>query len=150
MGRMNARGRRNTGGILTALLLLVAASAVRAGTPRSIPLIIAEEGEFAFTDGSSVFRFEQDGSFRMEPVSLSGRAIEGTWTSESPGLFLITGVWTWYNGISVPDDFRRMTMTVTLLPGEPDTVRTLWGGSESQLYPVYFVIDTVTGIDALP
>jgi hypothetical protein len=135
---------------MNALLLVIVASAVLAGTPLTIPDIIKTEGEFAFTDGSSVYRFSEDGTFMMEPLSLSGRAIEGRWTSESEGSFLVTGVWTWYNGISVPDDFRRMTMAVTLIQGEPDTVRTMWSGSTARLYPVYFTIDEVAGIDSLP
>lgn len=135
---------------MKALLFLIVASALCAGTPLTIPDIIKVEGEFAFTDGSSVYRFAQDGEFLMEPLSLSGRAIEGRWTSESQGLFLVTGVWTWYNGISAPDDFRRMTMIITLIPGEPDTARTMWSGSETRLYPVYFTIDEVADIDSLP
>ncbi len=135
---------------MKALLFVIAASAVLAGTPLTIPDIIKTEGEFAFTDGSSVYRFAQDGAFNMEPLSLSGRAIEGRWTSGSQGLFLVTGVWTWYNGLSVPDDYRRMTMTITMIPGEPDTVRTMWSGSETRLHPVYFTIDEVAGIDSLP
>ncbi|MFO7627184.1 MAG: hypothetical protein R6V62_07995 [Candidatus Fermentibacteraceae bacterium] len=135
---------------MKALLFVIAASAVLAGTPLTIPDIIKTEGEFAFTDGSSVYRFAQDGAFHMEPLSLCGRAIEGRWTSGSQGLFMVTGVWTWYNGISIPDDFRRMTMAVTLIPGEPDTVRTMWSGSATMLYPVYFTIDEVADIDSLP
>jgi len=138
------------GGLMKALLFLIAASSLRAGTPLSIPEIIALEGVFAFTDGSSVYTFSEDGTFLMEPLSLSGRAIEGRWTFESQGLFMITGVWTWYNGISVPDDFRRMTMAVTLIPGEPATVQTIWSGSSARLYQVYFTIDEVAGIDSLP
>lgn len=135
---------------MKALLLVVVAFAVLAGTPLTIPDIIKTEGGFSFTDGSSVYTFSDDGTFMMEPLSLSGRAIEGRWTSGSEGAFLITGVWTWYNGISALDDFRRMTMAVTLIPGEPDTVRTMWSGSETRLYPVYFTIDEVAGIDSLP
>jgi hypothetical protein len=135
---------------MKALLLVIAASAICAGTPLTITDIIKVEGEFAFTDGSSVYRFAQDGAFLMEPLSLSGRAIEGGWISVSQGLFLVTGVWTWYNGISVPDDFRRMTMTINLLAGEPDTTRTMWSGSTTRLYPVYFTIDEVAEIDSLP
>ena len=135
---------------MKALLLVIVASAVLAGTPLTIPDIIKTDGELAFTDGSSVYRFGHDGEFHMEPLSLSGRAIEGRWTSGSQGLFLVTGVWTWYNGLSVPDDYRRMTMAVTLLPGEPDTARTVWSGSTTRLYPVYFTIDEVADIDSLP
>jgi len=54
---------------MKALLFLIAASSLRAGTPLSIPEIIALEGEFAFTDGSSVYTFSEDGTFLMEPLS---------------------------------------------------------------------------------
>lgn len=132
------------------LFVLAAVCAAMAGKPRSIPVIIAGEGEFAFTDGSSVYRFSRDGGFRMEPLTLSGRAIEGTWTPGNQGQFVVTGVWTWYNGLSVPDDFRRMTMTVAVLPGGPETVQTPWGGSGTRLYPVSFTIDEVAPVDSLP
>lgn len=135
---------------MNALLLVIVASAILAGTPLTIPDIIKTEGEFAFTDGSSVYRFSEDGTFMMEPLSLSGRAIEGRWTSGSQGLFMVTGVWTWYNGLSVLDDFRRMTMAVTLIQGEPDTVQSMWSSSATRLYPVYFTIDEVVDIDSLP
>lgn len=135
---------------MKALLLVIAASAAWAGPPQSISGIIAGEGKFAFTDGSSVYTFSEDGTFMMEPLSLSGRAIEGRWTSESEGAFLITGVWTWYNGISVPDDFRRMTIAVTLISGEPEATQSIWTDSRLILYPVYFTIDEVVRIDSLP
>lgn len=135
---------------MKAFLSVIAAAAICAGTPLTISDIIKTEGEFAFTDGSSVYTFSEDGTFMMEPLCLSGRAIEGRWTSVDRGLFEVTGVWTWYNGISVPDDFRRMTLAVTLIQGEPETVQSMWSGSTARLYPVYFTIDEVAGIDSLP
>lgn len=128
---------------MKALLFVIAASAVWAGTLPSISEIIAGEGKFAFTDGSSVYRFTDDGGFLMEPLSLCGRAIEGTWTSSDPGVFTISGLWTWYNGTSPIDDFRRMTLFVTLLSTEPDTVESLWNYLGERVYPVYFTIDEI-------
>ncbi len=76
----------------------------------------------------------------MEPAGLSGRAIQGSWTSDDYGEFSVEGLWTWYNGISQENDTRRMTVLITLLPGEPDSVL------GKRVWPVYFSAEEITPV----
>lgn len=123
------------------MTILAIAAALLCGTlPGSIEEILGTEGVFSFSDGSSIYSFFSDGDFLMEPAGLSGRAIEGSWTSDDFGEFSVEGLWTWYNGISRENDRRSMTVLVTLLPGEPDSV---WG---KRVWPVYFSVEEITPV----
>ena len=106
----------------------------------SIESVLETHSVFRFTDGSSVYCFSADGSFLMEPSGLCGRAVEGTWITDDYGVFTIEGLWTWYNGASVPNDRRRMTLTVTLLTEQADSS----GGFA--FWPVYFTVEEVTPV----
>jgi hypothetical protein len=133
-----------------ALLLLLSLTATISFGGSGIEEILRSEHRFSFTDGSSVYSFFEDGRFLLEPVGLSGRAVEGEWTSTEEGSFEITGLWTWYNGISAIDDFRRMTIHVTLLSEEPNFLESLWQGTDTPVYDVYFIIDELTPLEATP
>ena len=106
--------------------------------------IIEDEGQFAFTDNSSVYLFMDDGSFFMDPNGMSGRSIEGTWTYLDSNKFEITGEWGWCNGLSVLNDKRVMVLYVNLISGETSVSQSLWRSSDSRLYDVYFVIEELT------
>ncbi|HOP25854.1 MAG TPA: hypothetical protein PLM22_03510 [Candidatus Sabulitectum sp.] len=124
------------------MIIPVFIAALLCGTvPGSIEEILDTQGVFSFTDGSSIYSFFSDGDFLMEPAGLSGRAIEGSWTSDDYGEFSVEGLWTWYNGISQENDRRRMTVLITLLPGEPDTLESLWQGEGVTVYKVYFTVE---------
>jgi len=125
----------------TALVLLAVAAAAVAEDMPSIPDIIRTEGEFAFSDGSSVYTFREDGSFLLEPVGLCGRAVEGTWEWQGDGRMEVAGTWTWYNGISAIDDRRSMSLVIWLNSMDPVESETLWQGSGVRLYDVYFIVD---------
>jgi len=129
--------------------LMIIAAIAAGGNGGEVPSaldIIADEGELAFTDGSSLYHFFDDGRFLLEPLSLCGRAIEGTWVSADQGSFEITGTWTWYNGISLIDDIRRMTINVTVLSDKPETLESLWQASGTQVYSVYFTIEELVSL----
>ena len=128
--------------ILIALIALVPSAEGNTG----IEDILANENVFRFFDGSSIYSFFSDGSFLLEPAGLSGRAVEGTWTTDGYSIFTVTGTWTWYNGISAIDDFRRMTILITLHSEEPDTLESLWQGAGTMVYSVYFTVDELTSI----
>ncbi len=115
--------------------VLIFCGVVSLWVPVSVEGILETEGVFRFTDHSSVYSFFSDGSFLMEPVGISGRAVEGSWTTEDYGVFLITGRWTWYNGVSMENDFRQMEILITPLSAEADTVNGL------AVYEVYFTIE---------
>ena len=123
------------------MIITAVIAALLSGTlPVSIEEILGTEGVFSFSDGSSIYSFFSDGDFLLEPVGLSGRAIDGSWTSNDFSEFYVEGLWTWYNGISRENDRRSMTVLVTLLPGEPDTV---WG---KRVWPVYFSVEEITPV----
>lgn len=113
----------------------------------SIIEIINEEGQFAFTDGSSTYLFMEDGSFYMEPIGMSGRAIEGSWIFEDSNSFEITGLWGWNNGISLINDKRRMTIYINLISAETEVSESLWRSSDARLYDVYFLIEEIAKIN---
>lgn len=129
------------------LLMLLSGQVLSAAAYSGIDFILGEEGSFHFTDGSSIYSFFDDGRFLLEPVGFSGRAVEGTWTSTDFTGFIIRGTWTWYNGISSHDDFREMTMLVTLLPGEPVIMEAFWQGERVPVYEVYFTIEKLVPTD---
>jgi hypothetical protein len=115
--------------------VLIFCGVVSSGAPVSVEEILETEGVFRFTDHSSVYSFLSDGSFLMEPVGISGRAVEGSWTTGDYGVFLITGRWTWYNGVSMDNDFREMELLITPLSAEADTVNGM------AVYEVYFTVE---------
>ena len=133
-------------GLLSTLIIMSA----QAAEPFGIEDILARENCFSFTDGSSVYSFYGDGSFLMEPLGLSGRAIDGIWETEDYCVFYVTGTWTWYNGISLIDDFRRMEICITLLSEEPETLECLWQDADTSVYSVYFTIDEVVSMETIP
>ena len=59
---------------LTVIVTLLAGTSIEAELP-SIIEIVNEEGQFAFTDGSSTYLFLDDESFYLDPTGLSGRAV---------------------------------------------------------------------------
>ena len=131
---------------LSTLIILLA----QAAEPVGIEDILVRENIFSFTDGSSVYTFFSDGNFLMEPLGLSGRAVEGVWETEDYCVFNVTGTWTWYNGISAIDDFRQMTLWITLLSDDPDTLESLWQGAGTMVYSVYFTIDEIVSLQTIP
>lgn len=132
--------------MLTMIITLLAGTSIEAELP-SIIEIIDEEGQFAFTDGSSTYLFLDDGSFYLEPIPISGRAVEGNWICEDSNRFEITGIWSWYNGISLIDDKRKMTIFIYLLSMEIEISELLWRSADSKLYDVYFTIEEITKIE---
>jgi len=136
-----------TGRLLPLLSVLLAAVAGAQENMPSAMDIIEAEGVFAFTDGSSVYTFREDGSFLLEPVGISGRAVEGSWEWQGDGRMEVTGTWTWYNGISSIDDHRSMSLVIWLLSVEPVESECLWQGSDVRLYDVYFIVDRLAPVE---
>jgi hypothetical protein len=130
------------------LLVLLIAAMVAGGddTLPSIPDIILQEGQFAFTDGSSTYQFYDDGSFFLDPTGLCGRAIEGTWEWTGDGVMEITGTWTWINGISPLHDVRRLTLHLYLRSGETTESALLWRTSDKRLYDVYCTVEELVKV----
>lgn len=112
----------------------------------TVPEIIQEEGQFAFTDGSSVYLFYSDGTFFMEPTGLCGRTIEGSWNLDDSDRMQITGIWGWDNGISLINDKRRMTVYITLLSTQTENSDFLWRSDDTRVYDVYFIVEELINI----
>lgn len=130
-----------------ALSFLTAVLLATGQQPPSVTEIIEDEGQFAFTDGSSTYLFLEDGSFFLEPTTLSGRSIEGEWKSMGSGWMEITGTWGWYNGISAVNDIRRMVLYINVRSTETEESQLLWRGEDRRMYDVYFIVDELVKLD---
>lgn len=62
------------------------------------PLAAIREGQLVLSDGSSIYIFNKDKSFKSAPLGLSGRAIKGTWQAIDSNRFQVKGTWNWING----------------------------------------------------
>jgi len=106
-------------------------------------LAIEERGSLTVSDGSSFYTFNKDGTFASGPLGMSGRIIEGRWRMEegSGNRFLVEGRWSWMNGISPLDDFRKMVVVV--YPGTFKKVPKdrLGFASVDEVLDCYFIID---------
>lgn len=130
-----------------ALLLTVASVAfAKAGIPKFTEIIDAQ-GKCVFTDGSSTYQFYKDGSFVLEPNDMfSGRTIKAKWTSEDGRIFVIVGKWGWLNGISKDDDYRELTLSVTLRSDQPEGVDNPGYVKRMKVWPVYFTVEELKSI----
>ncbi len=135
--------------IATIGFCFVACIAVAAELP-SVAEIIRQKGTFSFTDGSSVFTFERNGQFSLGPVPMgeSGRTIDGMWTNNGTGIFVIAGKWGWMNGLSKTDDFREMKILVSLRQQDPVGQGSAGPVKRPTLYDVYFTIESLAPISA--
>ena len=56
------------------------------------------------------YEVNKDGTFVLQPEGLSGETIRGVWRSADSLHVTVTGKWGWANGVSLANDFRRMTL----------------------------------------
>jgi hypothetical protein len=118
-------------------------AAALAQTPPSVEDHLKAHEVYAVTDGSSIYAFHQDHTFRLDPVGRSGRTIEGVWDRVDGGL-LVTGQWSWMNGVSAQNDYREMLVAITPHPGDPTKV----GMRDVEIQPAYFTIEKLGKVDA--
>ncbi|HEX8649484.1 MAG TPA: hypothetical protein VF708_01490 [Pyrinomonadaceae bacterium] len=136
--------------IAVAFFLVFSASAVLAADLPEPLEIIQEEGQFVFTDGSSYYQFKKDGTFKSGPLGIQGREITGTWKSPDRRfpMFVIVGRWSWINGLSPRDDYRKLTLYI----GHPVSVETVEqlslvdGSRNVKVYKCYFMVDELQKI----
>ena len=114
--------------------------------------IIQKEGRLVFTDGSSYYDFEKDGTFRSGPWEMSGRTIDGQWKRQNStddfSPLIVQGTWSWMNGLSQVNDKRQMIMEVYPKINQPKerehaTILPTIGNAprRAKLRSCYFVID---------
>ena len=120
--------------------------------------VLQKEGRFSFTDGSSVFTFmaavadsadetvsdeaipqiAPAGRFSLQPLGLSGLAIDdAVWFCYS-NVFRVIGTWGWQNGLSRIDDFRLMQLSVQRRSSSSDVKEA--GMSGERVFDVYHYI----------
>ncbi|SDU06241.1 hypothetical protein SAMN05444156_1742 [Verrucomicrobium sp. GAS474] len=113
--------------------------------------IVKDHGTVSISDGASLFTFSKDGTFKQRPLGISGRTVEGRWVeadqSWGNASFIITGNWSWVNGISPPSDPRRMVMAIYPF-GKFGTLEQF--GKEIPVYKTYFVIEELVKTPAAP
>ena len=147
--------------ILIPCLLFFAAPVLAAPAPPMPPSayqIIQKEGRLVFTDGSSYYDFEKDGTFHSGPWDMSGRTIDGQWKRQNStddfSPLIVQGTWSWMNGISQINDKRQMTIAVypkiSQQPNEAEdtTILAPIGSAprRAKLRPCYFVIDELVAL----
>lgn len=128
------------------ILLCVTSNVVASDFPEPLQ-IIENEGQFIFTDGSSYYSFKKDGTFISEPLGISGREITGTWELQDR-VFVIQGRWSWMNGLSPRDDYRRMKLAI-YRPVSTEIVESLSlvdGNVNVKIYKCYFVVEELQKI----
>jgi len=129
---------------IIACLLLIVSSAIAADT---VDQIITDTGYFVYTDGSSFFAFHRGGRFESGPMGMSGRTIEGTWTQDNDGRYVVKGRWGWINGISVTNDYRTMSIWLSY-PRDPSTNAVLFSMTVTNrpitVHKAYALIDSLT------
>ena len=121
--------------------MLLALTLLSALAQSPLEEIFAQRDVLAFSDGSSVYTFHRDHHFTLGPVGLSGRTIDGIWDEANGGL-LITGKWSWMNGLSAPDDIREMLVGVSPHGSATHTV------GNHVLSDVYFTVERLQPVSA--
>lgn len=136
--------RMNTMRTIVACILLIVSAAIAADT---VDQIIADTGLLVYSDGSSFFAFKRGGRFESGPMGMSGRTIDGAWTRDQDGRYVVKGRWGWINGLSVTNDYRTMTLWLSH-PHDPSTNGMLFSMTVTNrpvtIYKVYALVDSLT------
>jgi len=141
---MNARHSIIVIGIV--VMYAARASAVDFLDPKSF---FSGDKEVSLSDGSSLYIFHPNGEFSLEPLGLSGRTIAGKWRCDYGGLH-ITGMWSWINGSSLPNDRRSMDIHVGYIGSKTKDYNSPLTGKHYNIQEAYFVIDRLEKIIASP
>jgi len=104
--------------------------------------VINQENQLVLSDGSSIYILKKGGSFESGPHGVSGRTIKGIWKEHKSGGYLVEGKWSWINGLSPPNDFRRMVLHINFISDEAQEILSLQYG-KIRLRKAYFIIDSI-------
>jgi hypothetical protein len=72
---------------------------------------IEADGSIALTDGSSYYVFSKGGDFFSGPLGTSGRTLEGRWSEEGKGRFVVTAKRGWLDGLS-SESHHRIVLSI--------------------------------------
>lgn len=111
------------------------------GDGRSVEEVLAADGIFAWFDGTSIYRMTADHRFIIGPNGMSGRMVQGCWRAVD-GSFEAVGRWSWLNGGSHANDYRRLRF-VLRPPHRPVTARLMGQGP---VYRSFFLLDEMGAI----
>ena len=127
---------------------LCLASTVLAANPDFTPPMDALkiDGVLVISDGSSVYEFNSDGTFHSYPVGMSGRVLDGTWTSEGTitTTFTVTAANKWMNGFQPPKESYRIVFGI--YPGQIRPADELPFRRHPNIFKGYFIIDELTKV----
>ncbi len=102
--------------------------------------VFGGEESVYLSDGSSVYIFQQNGIFALEPLGMSGRTINGQW-EYADNVLHITGIWSWANGISPTDDRRDMDIYVGWISSKKEAHTSSFTGKTYTIPKAYFLIE---------
>ncbi len=110
--------------LMAALTLLLAAGGTHAedGATITPEQALAQVGTFTLYDNATLYSFQRDGTFSATPRGLSGRTLEGRWTSDGPGHYQVVAALGWINGLSQRNHYKAIDFTIypgRFMPAEP-------------------------------
>jgi hypothetical protein len=121
---------------------------LEAGDGKIAPMDAIRDKEYiTIFDGSSFYTFRKDGSFDSGPCGIGGRRITGTWapSQDRPNIsFVVDGQWSWIDGLSNSEDFRRMVFDIRPGVFRKTTDEESHFLLSREIFQCYFVIDELT------
>ena len=126
-----------------AILFLLASTALAADSNVTDPMtVLNSEGLLVLSDGSSLYRFNKDGTLYSHPLGLSGRAFSGTWTAidSQPTIFTAIANFYWQNGASEIDDYREITFAIYSGKLRPSNPQSIGETAYAKIFDCYFII----------
>lgn len=129
--------------LLAVLLCLSGSLAFSADVLEPIKAI-KQFGAITINDGSSFFTFSEGGAFRSGPLGISGRTMNGYWSVNDDGQFIVTVRLGWVNGISARNQYRRIVFHISHVSkraGQPGSAINPGDDFDS-----YFLIEEMTTI----
>ncbi|TLD69352.1 hypothetical protein FEM03_18460 [Phragmitibacter flavus] len=142
--------KTNRSAILIVTVLLVIATVSCLSAPPPDPAIEMKGSGIILVDGTSSYIFAKDGTFRSDPLGMSGRTFTGNWKIEQPSAgsaakVVVEAKCGWINGLSPNDDYRRIVFFIysgnTTVFERPEVVG---GWMPQNYYKCYWLIDEMT------
>ena len=132
-----------------AILLLLVGTSLAAENDFTDPMTILDsKGLLVISDGSSLYRFNNDGTFYSHPRGMSGRVLRGTWTQTDKSAAILTAnaKHSWQNVSSAIDDYRQITFSIYHGKLRPSDQRTIGEAGYEHIFDCYFIISELKKI----
>ena len=127
---------------------LIGKTALSESSEDPLVAISRSNGIVVLTDRAS-YTFLPDGTFYLRPLGISGRVLDGTWFEQQfdfldPSTaraltrrFVIVALQTWNNGIVIPNNYRRIVISVSNGVSQPQNFKTEILPSHRLIAPVF-------------